>query len=41
METKREVEDWFGPKLSLNFNRNRKVFWKEAKRVQKGYKERR
>ena len=35
-EAKREVEDRFGTKLSLNFKENWKMFWIEVKRVRKG-----
>ena len=35
-EAKREAEERFGTKLSQDFEGNRKMFWKEVKRVQKG-----
>ena len=35
-EAKREAEDRFGTKLSQNFEGNRKMFWKEVKRVREG-----
>ena len=31
----REAEDWSGVKLSQDFEGNRKMFWKEVKRVRK------
>ena len=31
-----EAEDRFGSNFSHNFERNRKIFWKEVKRVQRG-----
>ena len=35
-EAKREAEERFGMKLSQNFEGNRKMFWKEVKKVRKG-----
>ena len=35
-ETKREADDRFGMKLIHDFEGNRKIFWKEVKRVRKG-----
>ena len=35
-EAKREGDDMFGAKLRQNFEENRKMFWKEVKRVRKG-----
>ena len=35
-EAKKEAEDRFGTKLSQDFEGNRKMFWKEVKRVRKG-----
>ena len=35
-EAKREAEDRFGAKLSQDFEGNKKMFWKEVKRVRKG-----
>ena len=35
-EAKREAEDWFGARLSQDFEGNSKMFWKEVKRVRKG-----
>ena len=35
-EAKKEAEDRFGAKLSQDFEGNRKMFWKEVKRVRKG-----
>ena len=32
----RETEDRFGAKLRQNFEGNRKMFWKEMKRVRRG-----
>ena len=34
-EAKRGAEDRFGAKLSQDFEGNRKMFWKEVKRVRK------
>ena len=34
-KAKREAEGRFGEKLSHNFERNRKMFWTEVKRVRK------
>ena len=31
----REAEDRFGTNLTHNFERNRKIFWKEVKKVMK------
>ena len=38
-EAKREAEDRFGTKHSPNSELNRKMFWKEVKRVRKGEQE--
>ena len=35
-EAKKEPEDRFGTKLSQDFEGNRKMFWKEVKRVGRG-----
>ena len=34
-EAKKESEDKFGMKVSQNFEENRKIFWKEMRRVHK------
>ena len=38
-EAKIEADDRFGTKLSLDLERNRKMFCKEVKRVRKGVQE--
>ncbi len=35
-ESKRRVDEEFGRKLSQNFSENKKLFWKEVKKVRGG-----
>ncbi len=37
-ESKRRVDEEFGRKLSQNFSENKKLFWKEVKKVREGKK---
>ncbi len=37
-ESKRRVDEEFGRKLSQNFSENKKLFWKEMKKVRGGKK---
>ncbi len=37
-ETRRIVDEEFGRKISQNFNENKKLFWKEVKKVRGGEK---
>ncbi len=35
-ESKRRVDEEFGRKISQNYSENKKLFWKEVKKVRRG-----